>query len=219
MSTPEIIAQILGIVVMIWVVIFTQFKKMKAILIAELIANGLVMANYALLGGLSGSFVCIWAIIQTVCVYCYTSRDKEFPKPFLLVFMLGYLALALYSFFSVTEYPSSAVIKFLIRLLDPNGEKPGLPRLLYGISVALSFAAAILFALSVSEKDSRVFRRFTFLNAICWILYDVYTGAYTTILTHGFLAVSALVAIYRYDRKKAGETAAESAERETPVTD
>ena len=71
-----------------------------------------------------------------------------------------------------------------------------------GVPSVLSCLAAYLYALAVAQSDSKMYRVFMLLNSFLWIAYDIYTRAYTTIFTHGFLVVSILLAMYRLDRKK-----------------
>lgn len=75
-----------------------------------------------------------------------------------------------------------------------------------GFPTVLSCTAALLYALSVMQTDAKKYRVFCLFNSLVWIGYDVYTCAYTTIFTHGFLVISILTAMYRLDRKKAGKS-------------
>lgn len=71
-----------------------------------------------------------------------------------------------------------------------------------GFPTILSCTAALLYALSVMQSSAKKYRFFCLFNSIVWIGYDIYTCAYTTIFTHGFLVISILIAIYRRDRRK-----------------
>lgn len=62
--------------------------------------------------------------------------------------------------------------------------------------------AAQLFALAIVQEKSSVCRKLSLGNSFLWVIYDIGTGAYTTILTHGLLIVSTFIAIIRHDIKK-----------------
>ena len=70
-----------------------------------------------------------------------------------------------------------------------------------GIASILSCIAALLYAMSVTQEDSKYYRVYMLLNSFIWIAYDVYTCAYTTILTHAFIVISIVLAMIRLDRK------------------
>lgn len=161
------IAQFIGLLTTVCSVVAVQFKSIRNILIGEIFANLLVALNYALLGGLSGAGVCILATAQTIWIYFYNKKKKEFPLPINICFMLSYAAVSFLSF--------------------------------NGIPSILSCIAALLYAMSVTRSESGSYRIFMLLNSIVWIVYDIYTHAYTTILTHGFLVLSILIAMIRLD--------------------
>lgn len=66
----------------------------------------------------------------------------------------------------------------------------------------ISWLAAIAYALSVVQTQSSKYRIYMLINSALWVAYDIFTGAYTTIITHGFLIVSILAAMIRMDRKQ-----------------
>lgn len=62
-----------------------------------------------------------------------------------------------------------------------------------------SAMGAVFFAIGMAQKRSSATRRWYFINPICWIVYDLFSGAYGNILTHGIIFVSTLLAIIRLD--------------------
>ena len=59
--------------------------------------------------------------------------------------------------------------------------------------------AAIIYALSIIQEKSSLYRVYMIANSLLWVVYDFTVGAYTTILTYVFLLVSIGIAIYRHD--------------------
>lgn len=71
-----------------------------------------------------------------------------------------------------------------------------------GFPSVLSWIAAILYALSVTQPNAKKYRIYMLLNSLIWVVYDIDLHAWTQILTHGFLAVSVLTAMARLDYGK-----------------
>lgn len=163
------LAQAVGIVMTVMVIISAQFRNMRTILISQIIINSLAMLNYVLLGGWSGAGINILAVAQAVWIYCYNRKGKKAPMYVGILFMLAYITVSAYSF-------------------------DGLPSL-------LPLAGAIFYAAAVMQSDSGKYRICTLGNGLVWFLYDIYTHAYTTMFTHGFLMASILVAMVRIDLK------------------
>ena len=162
------LAQAVGVLTTVCSVTSMQFKKMRNILIGEIIANLLVSLNYVLLGGISGAGVCLLATVQTIWIYLLGKRGKNFPLPVHICFMAGYAVVSALSF--------------------------------NGLPSVLSCVAALLYAMSVTREESKYCRVYMLFNSLIWIVYDVYTHAYTTILTHGLLVASILLAMIRIDK-------------------
>lgn len=68
-----------------------------------------------------------------------------------------------------------------------------------GFIDVLSCIAAMLFGLAVVQSSAAKYRILMLFNALLWVVYDIGTKAYTTTLTHSFIAVSILTAIIRID--------------------
>ena len=66
----------------------------------------------------------------------------------------------------------------------------------------LTCVCALFYVLAILQKDSKGFRRYILVNASVWIVYDIYTLAFSGMLTHGLALVSILVAMVRLDFRK-----------------
>lgn len=66
----------------------------------------------------------------------------------------------------------------------------------------LPFIGAVLSVCAIMQKKPARYRIFMMLNSMVWIAYDIDAMAYTTLLTHGLLLVSIMMAMIRMDRNK-----------------
>lgn len=97
-TTAFIAAQAVGLLTAVAAAAGAQCKKMTSVLILNLISNSLVALSYILLGGISGSYVCIAASVQTVISYLYTRKNEDVPKIITGVFICIYIALSVYTY-------------------------------------------------------------------------------------------------------------------------
>lgn len=75
------------------------FKKMKTVLLFKFLVNGLVCANYLLVGdGCSGALICAVAILCLFINYSYTSKEKEIPVWIIIVHSVIFLVANLLTF-------------------------------------------------------------------------------------------------------------------------
>ncbi|MBR2948253.1 MAG: YgjV family protein [Lachnospiraceae bacterium] len=169
MNISFFLAQAIGLLTTVIAIISVQFKNVKLILISQIILNLLVAANFALLGGLSGAWICILAAVQTAITffieqYCgdKATRIRNILLPF---FAAGY------------------VIGTVIVYKDWND--------------IVSCVCAILYVIAILQTESSKYRKVIILNALLWVIYDFTTMAYTSILTHGLEAVSIFIAMIR----------------------
>ena len=169
MTFEQVTAQIIGIFVMIVSVVAVNLKSSVKILVAEFIMNAAVVANYLLLGGITGAYLCIVATVHTVISYWYTKKQKVFPPIMTVLFIALYMACSAYTYKSAIDI--------------------------------LPAICAVLFALAIVQKKPAGYRMLKCINSFIYVIYDISIMAYTTSLTHGFLFVSALIAIIRLDIK------------------
>ena len=59
--------------------------------------------------------------------------------------------------------------------------------------------AALLYAMSVIQTNSAVYRLYMLANALLWVVYDIRIGAYTTLITYAFIIPSILLGFIRHD--------------------
>lgn len=93
-----ILAQVAGLITAVLAMVSVQLKDMKNILIMGVVTNALTVTNYWLLGEMSGAWICIIAIVQTLWIYHYTKNDRRFPKRLNYIFMVLYTAVVILTF-------------------------------------------------------------------------------------------------------------------------
>ncbi len=172
MEPVFLIAQIVGILTTIVAVATFQFKDVRHILLGNVISNLMVALQYGLLGGFSGAWICVVAAVQTIVMYFLDKRENGQKLRKLLLVLFC----AMYIVGTIIVYK--------------------------GWGDILSCVCALIYVLAILQTDSKGFRRCIFVNASLWIVYDIYTMAYSGILTHGLELVSIVTAMLRLDRKK-----------------
>ena len=165
-----IISQIIGVLVCIFVVISLQTKNIKFAMLCQLICFGLGTACYFLLdGGLSGCGIYLVATLQSLLFFILRTKEKEEPRWIYPIIFAAYLGCSLLTF---------------------KGPLDIVPMI-----------AALLCALALIQKKPFLYRTILLLNGIVWVIYDVFLPevAYSMLVTHVIVALSALVGIIRLD--------------------
>ena len=139
-------------------------------MLCQVICNGLGTLSYVLLdGGLSGCGIYLVATLQSLLFFIL--RTKEIKEP-------------------VWIYPIIFAAYIGCSLLTFKGPLDIVPMI-----------AALLCAASLIQKKPFLYRAILLLNGIVWIIYDVFLPevAYSMLVTHAIIALSALVGIIRLD--------------------
>ena len=63
-----------------------------------------------------------------------------------------------------------------------------------------SIAASSFYALCLGTKREQTIRYLTGASLLCWMVYDVFSGAYFAAISDGAFTISTIVAIFRYSR-------------------
>lgn len=167
-----IIGQIISIIALIISVVIAQFKNVKHVLLGEIASNLAVALSFVFLGGMSGAWICIVAVVQTIIIYWANKCELETKKRKILmvVFAIAYVA--------------GTVVVYK------------------GWSDVVSCACALLYVMAIIQTEAKKYRWFMMANSFLWIIYDFNTAAYVNIITHGIVLISLLIAMVRLDRKK-----------------
>ncbi len=172
MSGSFYIAQAIGALTTLVVIVSAQLKDMKYILFCQICANLMVAASSALLGGLSGAWICVVAALQTIFFYLMDKRgiSEKTRNRLLLLFAAMYVC--------------------------------GTVLVYQGWGDLVSCACAFLYLLAIVQKKSSKYRIFICLNAVLWVVYDLTILAFGNLLTHGIEVLSVIVGILRLDIPK-----------------
>ena len=79
MNSNFIIAQIFGVIGIIFSVLSMQMKTKKNIMIMLLCLNLASALNFLFLNSISGSLVCFFAVFETFLNYLFDSKNKKVP--------------------------------------------------------------------------------------------------------------------------------------------
>lgn len=60
----------------------------------------------------------------------------------------------------------------------------------------------LFYIMAIMQNDPSKYRSLKIYNAATWIIYDIFVEAYTTIITHGIVLTSALIASLTVDKKQ-----------------
>lgn len=130
-----ILAQIFAFIAVFVGVISYQLKEMKHILISQLISNGMMFFNYALLGGFSGAGISIVAIFQSIVTYIFNKKEKKIHWSITGLFIVFYVICSLKAYTSFIDLlPCLAATAFAISLVQ---EKSSVYRVCMLINILL----------------------------------------------------------------------------------
>lgn len=169
-----VIAQWVGILTTVIALVGIQFRKLNHILISQILTNLLSALSFFLLGGFSGAWICLVAILQTVVLFLFNRKPRK------------------------NERRKRTVLAVLFCLIFLAGTA----YVYHGWGDLVSGTCAVIFALAVVQEDADRFRGLFLVNGLLWMVYDLSTGAYTNLLLHGLSVVSTAVAIVRFWRRK-----------------
>ena len=164
------LAQGISVFTGILAILTMQLKNMRTILFLQVVINLMASTNYLLLGGDSGAFVSLLAIIQSIVMYLYNKNDKK-PQWWLTVlFVACYWGISAYNIVSSNE--------------------------IMGILPAI---AAFCFCMALVQEKAWIFRVWGALNPAFWVPYDFVTRSYVMFFVHLGIFISSVVAMVRLD--------------------
>lgn len=164
------VAQGISVFTGILAIIMMQLKNMKMVLLFQIIVNTTTLSNYFLLGGDTGVFVSVLAIVQSVVMFLYNRKQRKPHLGVVIAFIMAYACCSAYNI-SVSK-----------QILD-----------------VLPACAAICFSVSLVQSRISAFRVWGALNPAFWLGYDLYTRSYIMFCVHLGILVSSVVAMIRID--------------------
>ena len=93
-----VIAQIFGVIGIVFSVLSMQMKTKKNIMIMLLGLNLASALNFLFLGSVSGSFVCFFGALETFINYLYDNKNKRVPIYMILFYIIVNVVLGLITY-------------------------------------------------------------------------------------------------------------------------
>jgi hypothetical protein len=93
-----VVAQIFGIIGILFSVLSMQMKTKKNIMIMLLCLNLASALNFFFLNSMSGFWVCLFAVLETFVNYCFDSKNKKVPIYIIGFYVVVNIALGLMSY-------------------------------------------------------------------------------------------------------------------------
>ena len=98
-----IVAQIFGVLGIIFSVLSMQMKTKKNIMIMLLLLNLSSALNFLFLNSISGSLVCFFAVFETFINYLFDKKNKQVPIYVIIFYVVVNLILGISSYNSVID--------------------------------------------------------------------------------------------------------------------
>lgn len=93
-----VVAQIFGVIGIIFSVLSMQMKTKKNIMIMLLCLNLSSALNFLFLDSMSGFWVCLFAVLETFINYLFDSKNKKVPIYVISIYVVVNIALGLISY-------------------------------------------------------------------------------------------------------------------------
>ena len=182
MTPIEIIAQLLGIIGMLMSVLSYQQKGKARILTFQLLGSVLFVANFFLLGAMSGAILNFVAIVRAL-IFIYEDKvHADHPA-----WTIGLTAVYVLSYVSV----------FTI-----FGKEPTVINLFVEILPVLAMTVTTI---AFRYKEDKILRRVAFISSPLWLTYNFIFFSLGGIIGETLNLSSAIIGTLRLDRKKKDE--------------
>ncbi|MBR6513430.1 MAG: YgjV family protein [Clostridia bacterium] len=148
-------------------------KNMKTILLLVFTGSMLVATSYLITpDGINGAISCYIGAAQTIINYFFDRKKKPLPKWLIATYAIAFVVLNL------------------------------IPSFITGFNwlCLLAIAASLTFILCIGQKVGSKYRFWTLVNMCLWCLYDVLSGSFSVLFTHGIQLVFAVIGMLIYDR-------------------
>lgn len=179
MEPFEIIAQIIGIVAMLFNVLSYQGKKQSTVIIMQLFGAALFAVNFLMLGSIVGGVLNIIGVVRAL-VFCFKDKLKAESLPWFVGFIVVYFTVYVLNFTVFGKQPTA--LNLIVEILPVIG------------MIALN--------IGYRQKDASNVRKFGLVSSPSWLIYNIFAGSWGAILCESFTLASILIGIHRHDKKK-----------------
>ena len=178
MNPTEIIAQIIGILAMLFNILSYQGKKQKTVIALQLIGGALFAVNFLMLGALVGGILNILATIRAV-VFLFKEKLKADRLPWLISFITAYIAVYVLNFTLFGKEPTA--FNLIVEVLPVIG------------MLALNIGFML--------KNASDVRKCGLVSSPAWLIYNIIVGSWGAIACEALTLISIFVGMLRYDNK------------------
>lgn len=175
----ETVAQIFGIVGMIFNLIVFQQKTQKGVLICQFFAATTFAINYLMLGAFVGGILNLIGAIRA-CVFYFKDKTKANSLIWLIIFIIAFAA----------SYP----LTFLVFGTDPTPKN--------FIIEVLPVVAMVIITVSLRLGSAKAVRFLGLFSSPMWLVYNIFSGSIGAICSEILNLISMIVGIIRLDIKK-----------------
>lgn len=178
----EIIAQIIGILAMIFNIVSYQGKKQSTVIALQLVGGTLFAINFLMLGAFVGGLLNIIAVVRAI-VFLFKDKLKADRLPWFIFFISTYISVYILSF---TVFGKEPTVKNLaIEVLPVIG------------MIALNVGFRL--------KNASDVRKLGLVSSPAWLIYNAFAGSIGAIICEAVTLVSIFVGMFRHDRKNSEE--------------
>lgn len=178
MEPYEIIAQIIGIIAMIFNIVSYQGKKQSTVIALQLVGGTLFAVNFLMLGATVGGLLNIIAAIRAV-IFLFKDKLKADRLPWLIGFIAVYIGVYVLNFTVFGKEPTA--FNLIIEVLPVIG------------MTALNIGFRL--------KNASDVRKCALISSPAWLIYNVTNFAIGAIICEALSLASVFIGMLRHDRK------------------
>ena len=178
MELTEIIAQIIGVIAMLFNILSYQGKQPKTVIALQLCGATFFAVNFLLLGAAVGGILNILAAIRAL-IFFFRDKFKADRIYWLIAFIASYISVYILNFTVFGKEPTA--FNLIIEILPVIG------------MLALNIGFLL--------KDSAKIRKCGLISSPAWLIYNIVAGSWGAIICELFTLISIFVGMFRHDKK------------------
>lgn len=178
MKPIEMIAQIIGVIAMMFNILSYQGKQQRTVITLQLFGATLFSVNYLLLGATVGGILNILGAIRAV-VFIFKDKFKADRISWLIAFIASYISVYILNFTVFGKEPTA--FNLIIEILPVIG------------MLALNIGFRL--------KNSANIRKCGLISSPAWLIYNIVAGSWGAIICELFTLISIFVGMFRHDKK------------------
>ena len=178
MKPIEIIAQVIGIIAMLFNIISYQGKKQRTVIMLQLFGSTFFCINYLLLGATVGGLLNIISAVRAI-VFIFADKFKAQKIHWFIGFIASYFTVYVLSFTVFGKEPTP--VNLIIELLPVIGM----------LSLNIGYRL----------KNSANIRKFGLISSPAWLTYNIVVQSWGAIICEVITMGSIFIGMLRHDKK------------------